>query len=121
MGKFSRDKGKRAEQWTVQQFRRVFPDTKRTGWMQSEEKAAPGANADFTDVPDVVAGPFDIEVKAKKAHNVWQTMKQAQDQARKGQVPICVLKRRPSEDNLVVMELGDFLDFCREWKKETEQ
>lgn len=121
MGKAEREKGKRFERSIANIFGQIFPEAKRTGWMQSKEKALPGANGEDIDVPDVVAGPFDIETKHKKRHDPWGMMKQAFAQARKGQIPLGVMRRGPNEDTLVVMELGDFLELCRQWKNEAEK
>lgn len=119
MGKAEREKGKRFERSVTAAFGMVFPDAKRTGWMQGANAKEPTAAA-VGDFPDVIAGPFDIETKHKKTHQPWAMMAQAIGQARATQWAIGVMRRKPNEPTLVVMELGDFLELVRQWKKETE-
>ena len=118
MGKPEREKGKRFERAMKSAFGLVFGDAKRTGWMQSANSAEPGAAVGG--FPDVVAGPFDIECKHQKAHSPWKMMLQAQAQARPTQWALGIMRRKPSEPALVVMELSDFLELVRQWKVETD-
>lgn len=119
-GKKSREKGKRFERHLALIYREVFEGTKRTGWMQSDDRAAPGATA-IGDFPDVVAGPLDIEAKHKKTHDTWGAMNQAIETARPGQIPTLVMKRKRGEPVLVVRTLEDDLEIMKALKAQGEE
>ncbi len=107
MGKAEREKGKRMERWVAGVFNDAGILAKRTGWMQSDETDEKVQDI-MPAVPDVSTGPFAIECKHKKAHQPWSALAQAKEAAN-GKIPIAILKRKPREPVLVVMDLEDFL------------
>jgi len=68
-------------------------------------------------IPDVSTGPFAVECKHRKAHQPWSALAQAEEVARKGQIPIAVLKRKPREKVLVVLSLEDFLEMAKVYEE----
>lgn len=116
MGKAEREKGKRFERTVAGIFNDAGILARRTGWMQSEETDE-DVQGIMPAIPDVSTGPFAVECKHRKSHQPWSALEQAVEAARKGQIPIAVLRRKPRERTLVVLDLEDFLEMAKVYKE----
>jgi hypothetical protein len=101
----SRRKGQRFERELVHRFREAMPgeEIRRGFQCRSGEEA-----------PDVECPVFWIEAKRGKKPNVRAALKQANDAAPKGRIPVAVI-RDDREEAFVALSLDDFLDFVSEW------
>lgn len=107
MGKLSRTKGATGERECVQWALPFFPDAHRTAPLQA------GRPHDY---PDVLAGPFAIEVKRGKTIQLWPAWEQAQAQCPDGLVPI-VYARRDREPAIVIMPADVAMRMMRRYER----
>lgn len=99
MGKASRDKGKRGERECAALLKAHGFDARRGQQFNGSDGSA-----------DVVGLPgFHIEVKRTEALRIYEAMKQAEDDARDGEIPL-VLHRRNREGWLAILKADDFLE-----------
>ena len=103
MGKSQRTKGHNFEREIARELREIFPDARRGLQYQDGSQCA-----------DVEGTPFHVECKRGIKPNPRAAMEQALSDARKGQIPLDVVKddRRPA---FVCMGWDDFKELVREW------
>ena len=104
-GAMSRRKGAAYERELVHRFREAMPGAGVKRGLQQRSGA---------EVPDVDCPCFWIEAKRGRKPNPRAALKQAQDAAPKGRVPVAVI-RDDRNEAFVVLSLEDFLDLVREW------
>ena len=105
MGALSRRKGRRFEQELVHLFRGAMPGANVRRGLQSR-----GGE----EVPDLDCPVFWIEAKRGRKPNVRAALKQAEETAPKGRIPLAVIRDDRAE-SFVVASLEDFLELVREW------
>ena len=111
MGALSRRKGRRFEQELVHLFRDAMPGANVRRGLQSR-----GGE----EVPDLDCPVFWIEAKRGRKPNVRAALKQAEETAPKGRIPLAVIRDDRAE-SFVVASLGDFLELVREWWEGSRQ
>ena len=105
MGALSRRKGRRFEQELVHLFREAMPGANVRRGLQAR-----GGE----EVPDLDCPVFWIEAKRGRKPNVRAALKQAEETAPKGRIPLAVIRDDRAE-SFVVASLEDFLELVREW------
>jgi hypothetical protein len=105
VGALSRRKGHDFERALVHRFREAMPGAEVRRGLQCRE----GAEAADVDCP-----VFWIEAKRGRKPNVRAALRQAQEAAPKGRMPVAVIRddRQPA---FVLLGLDDFLELVREW------
>ena len=104
-GRRSRRKGLEAERELVWRFREVMPGATVRRGLQARSGE---------EVPDVDCPVFWPELKRGKKPNVRAALRQAQDAAPEGRIPLAVI-RDDRAKAFVALSLDDFLEFVREW------
>ena len=105
-GKFSRDKGSRGERQTANELQEGCPLTITRGVGQTQD------GSDTADVEGVECIHF--EVKSQKRGNPRAALKQADEAAAPGRIPVAVI-RDTRKRAFVSMYWDDFLDLWREY------
>jgi len=96
-GKFSRDKGAKAEREAASLWRLAgFPARRRLS--QYQERC--GADLEGTD-------PYLVQVKVGKNPNVWEALEEAVKEAKDGQIPVAMIKK-DRKQWIVVIKWNDF-------------
>ena len=93
-----RQKGHNFERAIANSLREIWPMTRRLVQTSIYDKRK---------IPDVEAGPFDIECKKGKRINVMAAIRQAKAEARTGRIPVVVL----GYDRLGQYAVLDFTEF----------
>lgn len=109
MGKFSRDKGKRFEQWVASKLRALGIACHR-GWQA--RSGSDDADVVVDALPDV-----HIECKTGACPNIWKAMEQARKAAKPGTRPT-VVAHRDHGPTVVVVDFCDWLEELREKSSE---
>ena len=104
-GAHSRRKGAACERSIVHRFREVMPDAPVRRGLQYRT----GEEA-----PDVDCPVFWPELKRGKQPNVRAALRQAEDAAPPGRVPIAIVRDDRAEP-FVTLRLEDFLELVKEW------
>ena len=104
-GAMSRRKGAAYERELVHRFREVMPGAEVRRGLQCRSG---------DEVADVECPVFWIESKRGRKPNVRAALKQANEAAPKGRVPLAVIRDDRAEA-FVAMSLEDFLELVREW------
>lgn len=97
-----RRKGHQFERDTANKLREIWPSARRLVQTSIYDKRK---------IPDVEAGPFDIECKKGQRINVPAAIRQAKDEARQGKTPVVVL----GYDRIgkyAVIEFEEFVHLC---------
>ena len=104
-GARSRRKGARYERELVLRFREAMPGADVRRGLQAR-----GGD----EVPDVDVPVFWIEAKTGKQPNIRGALRQAEEGAPKGRIPIAIVHddRQPA---MVTMRLDDSLEFVSQW------
>lgn len=102
----SRRKGAAFERLIASRFREVLPQAKRGLQMQSGQEA-----------PDVDAAPFWVECKVGARPRMEAALRQAEDDAPKGRIPVAVTKTTRQKP-IVSLRLDEFLELLGlcEWQ-----
>jgi len=98
MGKYEREKGKRFEREIANRFKEEGFDTRR-----GQQFCGLNGDADVVGLPGI-----HIECKAVEKLNVYEAMEQSERDAREGEAPI-VIQKRKYKDILVTMKFDDFV------------
>lgn len=105
MGALSRRKGRRFEQELVHCFRDAMPGADVRRGLQSR-----GGE----EVADLDCPVFWIEAKRGRQPNVRRALRQAEETAPQGRIPLAVIRDDRAEA-FVALSLDDFLELVREW------
>lgn len=105
MGALSRRKGRRFEQELVHSFRDAMPGADVRRGLQSR-----GGE----EVADLDCPVFWIEAKRGRQPNVRRALRQAEEAAPQGRIPLAVIRDDRAEA-FVALSLDDFLELVREW------
>ena len=89
-----RRKGHDFERSVATAFRSIYPGAKRCAQAHHRQSKSHGES-----VPDVEAGPFDIECKVGKNPPVRPAYEQAVRDSRPGQIPIAIVRKNGSNQN----------------------
>lgn len=99
MGKLSRTKGKRTENEAAGLWRQAgFPFARRNLTQFQERSGRDLLNTE----------PFLVQIKAGANPSVWQALREAQAEAKKGEIPIAMVKKDRGEW-VVAMSWKEFL------------
>lgn len=107
----SRRKGHNFERELVHMFREAMPGAEVKRGFQTR---------DGGEAADVECPHFWVEAKRGKKPNVRGALKQANEAAPKGRVPVAVI-RDDRAQAFVAISLEDFLDFVNEWWERGQQ
>jgi hypothetical protein len=105
MGALSRRKGQRFERELVHRFREAMPGAAIRRGLQCRDGA---------EVADVDCPVWWVEAKAGRKPNVRAALRQAQESAPKGRIPLAVIRddRQPA---FVALSLDDFIEVVSDW------
>ena len=104
-GAMSRRKGAQFERWLVHRFREAMPGAEVRRGLQAR-----GGD----EVPDVDCPLLWIEAKRGRKPNVRAALRQAEEGAPKGRMPVAVIRDDRSEA-FVTLNLEDFLEIIHRW------
>lgn len=106
----AKSKGRRLQQWIVDQILQLFPDlTKRD--VQSTSMGASGDDVKLSEAA-VKKFPWSIESKNTERLQIWQALEQADGNNRE-LPPLLVFKRNRS-DVYVALKWDDFIQFYKD-------
>lgn len=106
MGKLSRDKGKAHERLVARTLRAIFPGARRCRQINEYNNTV--------DVPDVEAGPFDVECKHQKGVSHKAAVREAKQFVRAGRAWAVVAREHGArvDEIEITMPLSSFVALC---------